>query len=464
MRALAVAMEAVTYFTLYLLLFYVDDTNLAVEELEPGSRLVDGKVVVVKEEVEGDKVIPGDLRTARVIQTIANSICETIQMTVDCPSNYESGWMPLLDLQVRVASDNTLDYKFFSKKVSNPILLMKSSALPDKVKRDSLVQQAMTRLRNTRRTLPWQVAADTLTEFALRLKWSGYNARYRAEVLQAAVRGYEKLLEAVDRGERPLHRPREWEAQARRQKKLIAKAAWYRPAHTVTFVPATPGGELTCLLREVLQEEGQRLGLNIRAVEQGGTSLKRKLTGGDLKGGELCGQPDCLLCKSGVKGGCHRRAGVVYKGTCNICENANIVAAYYGESAFSGYYRTNVHAKEIEKRDLENAFAKHLNIYHPEKEGDPSVFTIRVIQTFRKPMPRQTTEAVFIHNSDADILMNSKAEFKQPAIPRVTTTREPPGGEGGGGQGGTGRGGSRERGGSRGRGGRASGRGTRLQG
>ena len=43
-------------------------------------------------------------------------------------------------------------------------------------------------------------------------------------------------------------------------------------------------------------------------------------------GGELCGQPDCLLCKLGVKGGCHRRAGVLYKGTCNIRENANIVA------------------------------------------------------------------------------------------------------------------------------------------
>ena len=66
---------------------------------------------------------------------------------------------------------------------------------------------------------------------------------------------------------------------------------WAGLVQTVTFVPATPGGELTCLL----QEEGQRLGLNIRAVEQGGTSLKRKLTGGDLKGGELCGQPDCLL-------------------------------------------------------------------------------------------------------------------------------------------------------------------------
>ena len=73
-------------------------------------------------------------------------------------------------------------------------------------------------------------------------------------------------------------------------------------------------------------------------------------------------------------------------------------------------------------------------------------------------MPRQTTEAVFIHNSKADILMNSKSEFKQPAIPRVTTTREPPVGERGGGQGG--RGGE----GGRGRRGRASGRGMRLQG
>ena len=50
---------------------------------------------------------------------------------------------------------------------------------------------------------------------------------------------------------------------------------------------------------------------------------------------------------------------------------------------------------------------------------------------FRKPLPRQTTEAVFIHNNDAEIKMNSKSEFCQPAIPRIITTREPPGGEGG---------------------------------
>ena len=32
--------------------------------------------------------------------------------------------------------------------------------------------------------------------------------------------GYDRLLTRVDRGERPLHRPREWEAEARLRKKL----------------------------------------------------------------------------------------------------------------------------------------------------------------------------------------------------------------------------------------------------
>ena len=141
-------------------------------------------------------------------------------------------------------------------------------------------------------------------------------------------------------------------------------------------------------------------------------------------------------------------AGVVYKGICKICEEQDITATYFGERGFSGFYRSQIHAKEIKERDLENVFAKHLQIFHPDKQGDPSVFKITVIQTFRKPLPRQTTEAVFIFNNNADIKMNSKTEFRQPAIPRITTTRETPGGEavrGGGGGGGRGRGRGRTR-------------------
>ena len=95
---------------------------------------------------------------------------------------------------------------------------------------------------------------------------------------------------------------------------------------TVTFIPATPGSKLTEQLREGLQEEGRRLQLTIKAVETGGVRLKRKLTGGDLAAKEQYGQPNCELCRAGLKGCGHRRAGVVYRGACNICEQNNITA------------------------------------------------------------------------------------------------------------------------------------------
>ena len=138
--ATEIALADFAYFNLYMLLFYVDDTAVAVEELEPGCRYIEeeGKVKVVEAEVERDRRIPGDLRTAQVLAAIANSIFDYIQFTVDCPSNYASGWMPLLASQVRVAADNTLDYLFFEKKISSKYVMMRNSAMSARVKMNCL--------------------------------------------------------------------------------------------------------------------------------------------------------------------------------------------------------------------------------------------------------------------------------------------------------------------------------------
>ena len=90
LRLLSEATTNIVGFALFMLLFYVDDGNLALEELAPGSRYIDGKVEVLPEEVEGDLRLPGDQRTALVIQSIANSICPSIQMEIDYASKHES--------------------------------------------------------------------------------------------------------------------------------------------------------------------------------------------------------------------------------------------------------------------------------------------------------------------------------------------------------------------------------------
>ena len=84
-----------------------------------------------------------------------------------------------------------------------------------------------------------------------------------------------------------------------------------------------------------------------------------------------------------------------------------------------------------------NAFAKHLALHHPDKQGNIENFNIMVEAVFKKPLTRQKTEAVKIQSSRATHRMNSKAEHRQPAMLRVRMTREnddvEPGGRGRGG-------------------------------
>ena len=112
-------------FKLYLFQAYVDDGDGASSSLPPGARLIEGKVQILEEEVENDKLIPADIRTSEIVLEIANSVSDFIELTVDSPSRNETGWMPILDLQVQV-SNNEIIYKFYKKEVSHHLLMLDS--------------------------------------------------------------------------------------------------------------------------------------------------------------------------------------------------------------------------------------------------------------------------------------------------------------------------------------------------
>ena len=99
-------------------------------------------------------------------------------------------------------------------------------------------------------------------------------------------------------------------------------------------------------------------------------------------------------------------------------------SSYWGESGFNGYTRINSHISCIEKGDTNNAFAKHLAEHHPNNIGDTKTFRFKVVRTFKSPLLRQIWEAVKIYGNKADIVMNSKSEWHQPALDRLVVTRE----------------------------------------
>ena len=230
----------------------------------------------------------------------------------------------------------------------------------------------------------------------------------------------------------------------------MKKAAWYRPADTVLFVPATPGSELIRRVRMVAQEEGRRLGVSIRCVERAGLSLKQQLVRTDLSAGNPCPQGDCMLCITNPEesgGLLHHRSGTLYSASCTICPVNGFTAVYTGESGYSGYVRTGEHRTAILGRDQTNPFARHLREHHADREGDTRTFMFRVVKTFTKALIRLVSEAVKIHGCGATFILNSRAEWHQPAIERVFFTREAPGQQPQEGGRDGGRGGRRNRGG-----------------
>ena len=417
-------------FTIHLYKFYVDDHNLVVEALPPGARLVEEKVKVVAEEIEDDLLIPADQRTAELMKEVANSVCEYTEMEVDFPSDNPDGWMPILDNKVRI-ENKKVDWSFYKKPVDSELFIMSRSALPNRIKKASLSQEGLRRLRNTRPDKVEERKGKLLADMAEGMMKSGYPEQYRQEVLEASVIGYQRQVAASEAGEKPLYRPREWRRQERANKKRLKKSSWYRPADVVLFIPATPEAELAGKVREVVEEESKRLDFKVRVVERGGTTMKQHLVRTDMGRSIPCSMGDCPMCLTnpGEGGGAkHHRSGALYSGTCLICRaehGDDFEAIYWGESGDSGYVRIKEHCDCIERRDGNNAFAKHLEEHHPDRIGDKMAFQFKVARTFRSSLMRQIWEAVKIHGSKATIVLNSKAEWMQPAIDRIVVTREP---------------------------------------
>ncbi|KAL9954933.1 hypothetical protein ACROYT_G042522 [Oculina patagonica] len=102
----------------------------------------------------------------------------------------------------------------------------------------------------------------------LRLQYSGYNQKFRTEVVRSALTAYNRLIELDASGETPLYRPREWRKLDRAREKRRKREIWFKKGgfDTVIFVPATPGSQL----KHRYMREIKETGFKVRVVEQSG--------------------------------------------------------------------------------------------------------------------------------------------------------------------------------------------------
>ena len=312
--------------------------------------------------------------------------------------------------------------------MASQLEIQHDSAMPDQIKRATLVQGGITRLLNTSIELGKEAQKEVLNKYMKKLQTSGYDLMYRLTILKSILNGWKKILEKSESGERPLHRAREFEQERRLNEKTEKKSNWYKGKNnqfeSVMMVPATPMGEL----KQIIEEKAKKSNLKVKIVEKAGMKLSAYLKKYDKSSNsQPCEEKDCMICANTtkMKRTC-RIPNIVYKITCKECEKFGKKAHYYGESSFNGYTRGVQHAEKYrsqnKKTQEKSALRMHAREHHNDKKID---YKMEVIKSFKKPIARQVFESIQIIKSKTEdhFPMNTKNDFNQALIVTAKYTK-----------------------------------------
>ena len=118
-----------------------------------------------------------DVRCWREWAKMVDTIWTFIQVTFDCPGLNENGMVPILDLKVKMEEHveiveglgevrvQQIVWRFYEKPMNSPYVIMASSAMPQKVKVVTMVQEVLRRCRNMSPKVEEQEVKDELGRF-----------------------------------------------------------------------------------------------------------------------------------------------------------------------------------------------------------------------------------------------------------------------------------------------------------
>ena len=370
---------------------YVDDINLMTNI--PRNVDIRGGTPEVKER-----------NTAELVKRTGDTIHRSIILETDCPSNHPDKKLPILDLKVWIQEANRkrkIMHEFYQKDVSSVATINARSTLPWKTKRTILVQDTLRIMRNCHKDLPWEETSKHLSRMMMRLQYSGYDKKFRYDVVSTAIAAYRRIKEMDENGDIPMYRPKEWRRDERRKMKEAKKKNWYKRGgyESVIFVPCTPNSELIRKMKERVEESG----IKIKLIEKAGRSLGGLLRTADPNKEKRCNRLDCPVCTTGGKGNC-RALNVNYRMTCECGDE------YNGTTTVGAYKRGNEHIDEMIGKDEDSDFWNHCRTKHG---GEMKKLKMDVTETFKgDPTLRQISEAVRIERTDPNRIINRRKEYK----------------------------------------------------
>ena len=324
--------------------------------------------------------------------------------------------------------------------MSSKFFIPYRSAHSQSMKKRMLANEGLRRLLNMSPDLQWEESVKVMNEFVVKMWRSGYPASWRAEAVQSALNMHEVMIKDESSGTRPLFRPKDFKAEERRLDKLKKQSLWHKGgceegllAGAPLIVCPTAGEAISKKMKQVCKTFKAEHNIDVRVFERGGVKIG-SIAKSDSLSQKGCQREDCFPCSSGGGGDCSKSCSA-YSIECEECLKLDLKAVYQGEIGRNCYSRGLEHLDGLSKEKEDNPFWKHCQIQHG---GLKVKFKMICLKSFKTAFLRQINEGVRIACCEADMCMNSKSEFHQPSIVRLThwgtqmrSRQEPRGGQGG---------------------------------
>ena len=329
---------------------------------------------------------------------IANSVDEGTVMEEDTCDNHSNRRIPILDMECWLDAEGYAVYCHYEKEVSTKLVIPARSAHSNSTKRSMFINEVVRRILNTSRRLEWDTfVAPALTDYMSRMMAGGYSENYRMNILLNAYAVYDGKVRLDNSGECPLNRPTGYRRIQRRNDKIRKKTEWSTKGGFISplIIPATPGGILAKMLREVVEAESDE-NIRFKVVEKGGLTLERMFQKANPTASGKCGKPDCYMDNQPEEGGNCHKSNVLYEWTCRECS-----AKYIGETSRNFYTRSIEHISKNNNKAAESFMYNHQKDHHNDQ---PPNFKVRVLKSFQEALSRQVYEGTYIRNIQGEKL------------------------------------------------------------
>ena len=195
------------------------------------------------------------------------------------------------------------------------------------------------------------------------------------------------MLKDEEEGNKPMHRPKDYQKVERMKSKRMKKNTWATKGGCIApiIIPPTPNSELLNMLRETAKAEALP-GLKFKILESGGRTIKSSVQVSNPTATGGCQGGDCAACRGGRgSGGPCRKSNVFYEYSCQLCSE-DTRAVYIGETARNLYTRGREHARNYSRNEAESFIGKHQREKHAGAEPD---FKAKVLYSFQDSLSRQ---------------------------------------------------------------------------